>query len=147
MALALIVLCAFVLVGFVWRKRTMARREMERYSITAEGLHRLLASNAEVLVYDVRQPLDLFAESEIIPGAQRLAPKELLENPALIPREMDSVVYCTCPTDKTSRAVLHRALSLGFFRIKFLQGGLEAWKAKGYRVEPYEEPFRLDTGT
>jgi len=24
---------------------------------------------------------------------------------------------------------------------------LEAWKAKGYPVEPYNEPFHLDTAT
>jgi len=35
-----------------------------------------------------------------------------------------------------------------FLRIKFLKGGLAAWKAKGYPVEPYnEQPFHLDTAT
>ena len=34
-----------------------------------------------------------------------------------------------------------------FLRIKFLEGGLAAWKAKGYPVEPYEESCHLDTGT
>ena len=40
-----------------------------------------------------------------------------------------------------------RALAVGFVRIKFLKGGLEGWKAKGYPVEPFVESFRLDTGT
>jgi rhodanese-related sulfurtransferase len=100
-----------------------------------------------VLVFDVRQPLDLLADSEIIPGATRLSPKEVIQNPSLIPKEKDSVVYCTCPSDETSQTILHRALALKFFQIKFLKGGLEAWKAKGYPVEPYNKPFRLDTGT
>lgn len=30
-------------------------------------------------------------------------------------------------------------------RIRFPQGGLAAWKAKGYPVEPYEKSFHLDT--
>jgi rhodanese-related sulfurtransferase len=55
------------------------------------------------------------------------------------------VVYCTCPSDSTSRAVLHRALAMGFTRIKFLKGGLDGWRAKGYPVEPYDKPFRLDS--
>jgi rhodanese-related sulfurtransferase len=38
---------------------------------------------------------------------------------------------------------LHRALAQHFFRIKFLKGGLAAWKAKGYPVEPYNESFHL----
>ena len=39
--------------------------------------------------------------------------------------------------------MLRRALALHFSRIKFLKGGLEAWKAKGYPVEPYREVFDL----
>jgi 3-mercaptopyruvate sulfurtransferase SseA len=32
---------------------------------------------------------------------------------------------------------------LHFLRVKFLKGGLAAWKAKGYPLEPYKESFRL----
>jgi rhodanese-related sulfurtransferase len=116
---------------------------MEKHSITPETLHALFAANQEVLLFDVRLPLDLLANSEIIPGAKRIPPAEVLENPSLIPKEKDSIVYCTCPSDKTSRAVLRRARALHFLRIKFLKGGLAAWKAKGYPVEPYNEPFHL----
>jgi rhodanese-related sulfurtransferase len=139
-------ICAFVLLIVLWIKRTRARREMEQHSITAEALHTLLASNRDVLVYDVRLPLDFLADSEIIPGAKRLAPREVIENPSLIPKDKDAVVYCTCPSDKTSGGILHRALAMGFLRIKVLRGGLEAWKASGFPVEPYEKPFHLDTG-
>jgi len=126
-------------------KRLRDQREMEQHSITAEELHVLLASNQEVLLFDVRQPLDLLAYPEIIPKAQRVAPSEVLENPSRIPKEKDAVVYCTCPSDKTSRTVLSRALALQFFRVKFLKGGLAAWKAKGYPLEPYQGAFQLYT--
>ncbi len=121
------------------------QRQMEQHSITAEALHALLASNQEVLLFDVRQPLDLLAYPEIIPKAQRVAPNEVLERPSLIPKEQEAVVYCTCPSDKTSRTVLRRALALQFRKIKFLKGGLAAWKANGYPVEPYREVFHLYT--
>ena len=147
MAITLTAICALVLLVVPWIKRTKDRHKMDQHSITAEGLHSLLASNQDVLVFDIRQPLEFLADSEIIPGALRLSPKEVLENPALIPKEKDSVVYCTCPSDKTIRALLHRALAMHFLRIKFLKGGLEAWKAMGYPVEPYQKPFHLDTGT
>jgi rhodanese-related sulfurtransferase len=120
---------------------------MERYSITPEDLRALFDSNQDVLLFDVRVPLDLLANSVIIPGAKRLAPKEVSENPALIPKDRDSVIYCTCPSDKTSRTILHRALALGFSRTRFLRGGLDAWKASGFPVEPYKQSFHLDTGT
>jgi rhodanese-related sulfurtransferase len=129
----------------IWIKRTRDRHEMERHSITADDLHTLLAANQEVLLFDVRQPLDLLADSEIIVGATRIPPKEVLQNPLLIPKDKDSVVYCTCPSDKTSRLVLHQAQAAHLLRVKFLKGGLAGWKAKGYPVEPYEKSFHLDT--
>ena len=126
-------------------KRIRDQREMEQHSITVEELHSLLTSNQDVLLLDVRQPLDLLAYPEIIPGAHWIPPKEVLEKPSLIPKEKEGVVYCTCPGEKTSRAVLHRALTMHFSRIKFLKGGLAAWRAKGYPVEPYREVFHLYT--
>jgi rhodanese-related sulfurtransferase len=145
LTLAAIVVLSVCLLVVIWIKRTTGQREMEQHSITPEALHGLLASKQEVLLYDVRLPLDLLTSYEIIPGAKRIAPAEVIENPSLIPTETDSIVYCTCPSDKTSRAVLHRALALHFSKIKFLKGGLAAWKAKGYPVEPYTEVFHLDT--
>jgi rhodanese-related sulfurtransferase len=124
-------------------KRRRSQREMDQHSITADELHALLASDPEVLVFDVRQPLDLLAYPEVIPEAKRVAPSEVLANPTLISNDKESVVYCTCPSDKTSRMVLRRALALGISRIKFLQGGLAAWKAKGYPVVPYKGVFQL----
>lgn len=125
-------------------KRLRDQRQMEKHSISAEELHALLASDQEVLLFDVRQPLDLLAYPEMIPKAERIAPNEVLEKPTLIPKDKDAVVYCTCPSDKTSRMVLRRAFTLGLLRIKFLKGGLAAWKAKGYPIEPYKEVFHLN---
>ena len=139
-------IAAVILLVAVLVKRTRDRREMERYSITPEALHALLASDQEVLVIDARLPLDLLGDSVIIPGALRLTPQEVRENPSLPPKEKDLVVYCTCPSDETNRTVLHRALAMGFLRIKFLKGGLQGWRAKGFPVEPYKKPFHLNSG-
>src|SRR5713226_8433855 len=143
-AVLVLIACSMIAVSI---KRTRDQREMEQHSITPEALHALLDANKELLLFDVRQPLDLLASYEIIPGAKRIPPKDVLENPSLIPKDKDSVVYCTCPSDKTSRAVLVRALDMQILRIKFLKGGLEAWKAKGYPVEPYNELIHLDIAT
>src|SRR5215469_2077737 len=138
-----VVLVALFVLVVLRQRHQREKREIERHSITPEELHVLLASNQELLLFDVRQPLNLLAYPEIIPRAQRIPPNEVLEKPALIPREKDAVVYCTCPSDKTSRTVLRRALALHFNRIKLLKGGLAAWKANGYPVEPYNEVFHL----
>ena len=149
MFLTLAIICVAVL-GLsivLWTRRQKNRQDVEQHSISAEALHTLLASNKQVLLFDVRRPLDLLAYSEIIPGAKRIPPKDFFDNPSLIPRDKDSIVYCTCPGDETSLTVLHQARALNFFRIKVLKGGLAAWKAKGYPVEPYLETFRLESAT
>jgi rhodanese-related sulfurtransferase len=147
MFLTMTTIFAVVLLAVVLVRRRRERREIERYSITPEALHALMASRQNVRIFDVRQPLDLLGDSVIIPGAQWLAPEEVHANPSLLPRESDLVVYCTCPSDKTSRTILHRALAMGFLRIKFLKGGLDGWKNKGFPVEPYTKPFHLNSGS
>jgi rhodanese-related sulfurtransferase len=143
MTVPLTVTCIGVLLAALIVKYARDRRELKRHTITPEALHTLLASDRDLLVIDVRHPLDLLGESVTIPGAEWFAPKSILDDPSLIPAGRNLVVYCTCPSDNTSRAILHRALAMGFSRIKFLKGGLEGWRAKGYPVEPYKKPFRL----
>jgi hypothetical protein len=94
----LIVLAGMSLLIIRRVKTQRSQRQMEQHSITPDELYALLASGQEVLLFDVRQPLDLLAYPEIIPRAQRIPPNELLERPSLIPKEKDTVVYCTCPS-------------------------------------------------
>jgi rhodanese-related sulfurtransferase len=149
--LTIIAIVIWGLLAVIWTRRIKARRAFERLSITPEALHDLLAGHHNVLILDVRQPLDLLADSEIIEGAQRISPEDAAANPSLIPADKELVVYCTCPSDKTSRAIAARAQVLApqvdVSRVKFLKGGLAAWKAKGYPVVPYDKTFHLDTGT
>jgi rhodanese-related sulfurtransferase len=151
LALTVIAIVIWGWLAVIWIRRVKARREFERISITPDALHSLLEAHSNVLILDVRQPLDLLVDSEIIEGAQRISPEDAMANPAIIPTDKDLVVYCTCPSDKTSRSIALKALSLSpktdANRVKFLKGGLAAWKAKGYPVVPYDKTFHLDTGT
>jgi rhodanese-related sulfurtransferase len=151
LALTVIAVIIWGLLAYIWIRRVKERRAFERLSITPEALHALIESHHDVLVVDARQPLDLLTDSEIIPGAQRVSPQDALDDPTLIPTDKELVVYCTCPSDKTSRAIALKAQTLApkvdITRVKFLKGGLSAWKAKGYPVIPYDKTFHLDTGT
>jgi rhodanese-related sulfurtransferase len=138
--------CVAVILAAVLVRRSRQRAALERHCITPENLHALQASGQNVAVFDVRLPLDLLGHSVVIPGATWMSPEDVIANPSLIPGDRDAVVYCTCPGDETSRAVLRRALSLGIQRIRFLKGGIEGWQSRGYPVEPYDKPFHLNTG-
>jgi len=136
--LALIVLIAIAGFGILgWRKRKNLESELERHSVSPQELHATMDSHQKVLIFDVRQALDLLAYPEQIPGARRVSPEDVLAKPNIIPKDEDAVVYCTCPSEKTSRRVLRRALGLGFTRVRFLRGGFTAWKGLGFPVEPF----------
>ena len=140
---SLVFISGLCLLAGLWFWQRKSKEEVERHSVTPEELHSLLSSKQKVEIFDVRQGLDVLAYPEVIPGAQRVTPEDVLNEPSPIPRDKDVVVYCTCAGEKTSRAVLHRALGLHFSRIRFLRGGLAAWKAKGFPVEPYRGSFQL----
>ncbi len=142
MAIGAVVVCG-VVIGLIIR-RVAAKREVEARSIEAEELYALLKQR-QVLLYDVRQPLDFLAYAEIIPGATRIAPKDIAERTASFSRDQNSVIYCTGGDHQTIRMVLGKARKLNFTQVKILRGGLAAWKAKGYSVEEYTESFQLDT--
>ena len=142
-AIGAAVFCVLIL-GLVMVKRLRAKREIEAKSIEPEALHELLKAK-QVLLYDVRQPLDFLAHPEIVPGAMRIAPKDIAEQTASFSRDQNSVIYCTGGDDETTQMILGKARALNFTRVKLLKGGLAAWKEKGYPVEVYDKPFRLDT--
>ncbi|RXH57164.1 Rhodanese-related sulfurtransferase [Granulicella sibirica] len=126
------------------RRRADRRREMMQHFISAEALHQLLSMSDKPTVLDIRVPLDFLAHTEMIPGATRIAPNEMIANPKMISKKIEYVLYCTCPGEASSEAVLSAALRMGFYKVKMLTGGIEAWKQKGFPVEPYNRPFHLD---
>jgi rhodanese-related sulfurtransferase len=145
-AVAMMVAAVLAVIGFiVWRWRSNRQRRLEQHMIEVDALHQLLETDPEVVLLDVRQPLDLLAHSVMIPGARRIPPKEVLADPSLIPKDREAIVYCTCEGQKTSHEIVQYGLSLGLEKIRLVRGGLDAWKAKGYPVVPYKESFRLDT--
>jgi rhodanese-related sulfurtransferase len=142
--LSIVVVLLLALIIAYQAKHMRDRKEVEEYSIAPEELYTLMQSGKAVLLYDVRQPLDLLAHSMVIHGSIRIAPADLKRDPGLIPRDRDVIVYCTCPTDKTAHLVIRRALSMHYTRARLLRGGLDAWRDKGYATEPFITPFHLE---
>jgi rhodanese-related sulfurtransferase len=141
-----VVALGILIFGWITVRRLRAKLRLEANSIEPEALYAQLNAK-QVLLYDVRQPLDFLAHPEIIPGATRIAPKDIAEQTASFSRDQNSVIYCTGGDDDTFQMVLGKARALNFTRVKLLKGGLAAWKEKGYPVEPYTSSFHLDTAS
>jgi 3-mercaptopyruvate sulfurtransferase SseA len=53
-----------------------------------------------------------------------------------LPRDRDIIVYCACPNEVSSASLALQLHRRGFTRVRPLQGGIEAWRGRGYPTEP-----------
>jgi hypothetical protein len=86
-------LAAYILWKYVQRQRFLHRLRIAR--ITPKELMEKLTAGEEVMIVDLRQPLDVEALPYMIPGALRMAMEELEKRHEEIPRDRDMVLYCS----------------------------------------------------
>jgi phage shock protein E len=108
-----------------------AREMTEQASV--EVVHGALESGEDVTIIDVREPDEW--EAGHIPGA-RLIPRGILEHRAaqeLPDRDRRIVVHCNAG----GRGVLaaKNLMEMGYTNVANLEGGLNAWRERGYEVE------------
>src|SRR5688572_27463164 len=86
-------LTAYVLWKFIQRRRFLRRLRIAR--ITPKELMDKLTAKENISIVDLRQPMDIEAFPQMIPGALRIAMEEIEERHGEIPRDRDIVLYCS----------------------------------------------------
>jgi membrane protein DedA with SNARE-associated domain len=86
-------LAAYVLWKFIQRRRFLRRLRIAR--ITPKELMDKLTARENISIVDLRQPMDIEAFPQRIPGALRIAMEEIEERHGEIPRDRDVVLYCS----------------------------------------------------
>lgn len=84
---------AYVLWKFIQRRRFLRRLRIAR--ITPKELMDKLTAGETISIVDLRQPMDIEAFPQTIPGALRIAMEEIEERHGEIPRDRDVVLYCS----------------------------------------------------
>ncbi|MBI1284737.1 MAG: rhodanese [Thiobacillus sp.] len=87
---------------------------------------------AATLVFDVRREADYAASGETIPGAMWKNPDKIDVWIGALPRTLDVVIYCV-RGGSVSNSVVDRLQAEGV-KARFIEGGLEAYKAAGGKV-------------
>lgn len=127
---------AFVVyLGYKVFQRQRFLRELRMARITADELRDRLEAGEEVTIVDLRHPLDLEADPHMIPGARHMLPEELDHRHHEIPRDRDTVLYCACPNEVTSARTALLLKRKGITRVRPLEGGIDAWRARNYPIE------------
>ena len=84
------------------------------------------------LVFDVRREADFAASGETIPGALWKNPDKIDAWIEAVPRTVDVVIYCV-RGGSVSNSVVDRLQAAGA-KARYIEGGLEAYKAAGGKV-------------
>jgi rhodanese-related sulfurtransferase len=86
-------------------------------------------------IVDLRHPLDYLPDPRVLPGAVRIGPNEIAACAAIIPRDRDVILYCTCPNEATAATTAMKLHKLGIERIRPLRGGYDEWKRLGFPLD------------
>jgi membrane protein DedA with SNARE-associated domain/rhodanese-related sulfurtransferase len=125
-----------VWLAFKWTRRRRFLQHFRAARMTAEELKQRLDAGEPIVVVDVRTPLDVKTTPYRIPGAVRFAPGDLGRGRAPFRREDTTVFYCSEPNEATSARLTMLGYKNRYLRVHPLSGGLEAWRRKGFPVEP-----------
>lgn len=132
-AVALVALAGYIVFKYLARQKFL--RDLRVARITVDELKSKIDGGQHVTVVDLRHSLDLESDPETIPGALLLSSSELTKSTAKLPHDREIVLYCTCPNEATSAKVALLLRSQGITRIRPLQGGLQAWRDRGYPTQ------------
>lgn len=106
----------------------------DEHKVTVEELHELAANDA-VIIFDVRTPEEIAAGKikETALEANFFDADFEMQATLLLPKDKNVYIYCKGGT-RSAKAV-NKLRELGYEKIFNVEGGIKAWKAKGYPLE------------
>jgi membrane protein DedA with SNARE-associated domain/rhodanese-related sulfurtransferase len=126
------------LAGYIlwkWKNRQQFLRKLRIARITPEELKKRLDAGEDVVVVDLRHPIELDADPQTIWGAVRMDPGDLEEAIEVIPRDREIILFCSCPNEATAAQMALRLRDQGITRIRPLAEGLEGWRKRGFPMQ------------
>lgn len=94
LGIVLVGLLALYILWKAWQRKRFIRK-LRVARITGDELRRMLEAGEQVMIVDLRNPMDVETEGSKLPGALLMAPDELDARNQEIPRDRDIVLYCT----------------------------------------------------
>jgi rhodanese-related sulfurtransferase len=112
--------------------------------VNVQELHDLIRRGDKPIVLDVRTPAHRRLDSRKIPGAQAVDLDNIECTLAPIPHDREMVVYCACPNEASAAKVTLQLRSRGFYHVRPLAGGIDAWASAGLPIERYVSEVAAD---
>jgi membrane protein DedA with SNARE-associated domain/rhodanese-related sulfurtransferase len=137
LVLAVAALALYIMYKYVNRIRLL--RELRVARITVDELKQMMDAGCELMIVDLRGPVDRAADPYTIPGSLQIAVEELELRHHEIPRDRDVILYCACPNEVTSAKMAVLLKRRGIKRVRPLVGGVDSWRANNYPVTQLSE--------
>jgi uncharacterized membrane protein YdjX (TVP38/TMEM64 family) len=129
------VLIALALLASVAFLPRLVRKLREKPMLPVDALKQQLDTGADVLMLDVRGAADFTGEMGHIPGARNVPLEELPSRLAELEAHKARPIRILCRTDRRSAQAARLLDEAGFSDAQVIQGGMTAWRAKGWPVE------------
>lgn len=126
-------------IAYKYIRRRLLLRELRIARIMPEELKQLMDAGQDVMIVDLRQPLDVEADPYTIPGSLRIAVEDLEHRHHEIPRDRDIILYCACPNEVTAARMALLLKRNGVMRVRPLVGGVDGWRQSNFPLEALGE--------
>src|SRR5271156_3694030 len=131
LVLVIAAIAAYVFVR--WWQRQLFIRQLRMDRISVDELTAMIDRGEAPVILDVRPDLVRYEEG-IIPGAVFAHPLDAQIALAEFPKDVEVVVYCSCPNEEAAATAAKHLKQAGFRKIRPLLGGIEAWTQAGRDV-------------
>jgi rhodanese-related sulfurtransferase len=134
-ALGVVIALAALYIGYRYFQRRRLLNELRMARITVDELHQRQEAGENLLILDLRSPLELEQDPTLIRGALHVTMDELRVRQDNIPRDREIILYCDCPNEVSSARMALLLRHAGITRVRPLLGGIEAWREHHYPTE------------
>ena len=128
------ILIALALLASVAFLPRLIKRLRAQPMLAVDELKRRLDAGEKLLLLDVRSAADFAGEKGHIAGALNIPLEELAARQGELESRREQPVLLVCTTDRrSSKAAAHLAAA-GFPQVQVVQGGMTAWRERGWPV-------------
>jgi membrane protein DedA with SNARE-associated domain/rhodanese-related sulfurtransferase len=125
-----------IYIGVRWQQRATLLRRLRMRRVDALELDALLSENPPPCIIDARGGVQRQKDPVQIRGAIVLDHAESVAQLDGLDRNRKFVIYCDCPNEVSAALVAEQMKTEGYVDVFPLAGGLDAWRAAGFTLEP-----------
>lgn len=129
---AVIAIAFIIFITKKWWERHRFLKSLRMARISVVSLNDLLESGARPVIIDTRSPK--LIQDGWIPNARFVSTEKIESILAEISVNEDIILYCSCPNEVTAAKVAKAFMNHGYFNVRPLAGGIDAWIASGFPV-------------